>query len=86
MEISKKNTAETVGALLGFLFISAKTSKTRKVLRRKKNSDDIRKKIKEATDALKKKTASRVASLEQKTEHPIDREVITPRRPLYRHN
>ena len=92
MEISKKNTAEAVGELLSSLFTSAKASKTRKVLRRKGSPDDIRKKIKEATDALKKKTASKVSNLEQKIEHEIDREAtamkntVTQRRPLYRHN
>lgn len=61
------------------------------LLRRRKNPDDIRERIREATNALKEKTASKVASLEQQIEHTIDnnatavKNAVTQRRPLYRH-
>lgn len=59
---------------------------------KKESQDDIREKIKEATNALKEKTGSRVVGLEQKIEQKIDREVtivknaVTQRCPLFRHN
>jgi len=69
----------------------AKTSKKHEVLK-KESQDHIGGKIKEAANALREKTASRVVNLEQKIEHKIDREAtivnntVAQRRPLFHHN